>query len=224
MNSKRKDDGNGEPVEKKDDTNDTNGASGSKDLHKNDTVDLFESPGFKKLVATLLVLITLVLSGAMIVLLFKASNGGDGGEWNTAFFTVLIGLFGVLITGLFVFMAFRIDRGARWEARRVAEEVSEKLTRGIQERAVLAADKEAREVAREVARSVGREVASEVAQDIARERAGEVAAEKAEEVAAEKADATAREVATQATEAKFEEMAEVLKRSLASTFTQQRRP
>ena len=52
---------------------------------------------------------------------------------------MLVSIFAVLITGIFVFMAFRIDRGARWEARHVAEEVSAGAATDAKERTIYAA-------------------------------------------------------------------------------------
>lgn len=142
----------------KDDANDAGGASGGKDSQKDD-MPLVDRPGFQKLVAALLVLITVTICSAMFVLVVEAVNGGSSGDsdgaWHTAFFTVLIGLFGVLITGLFVFMAFRIDRGAKWEAQQVAK----KAAKGVVKKA----------------------------RSTARKRAGKVAAKKAAKVAAKAA-------------------------------------
>lgn len=161
------------------------GASGGKSLHNahKDKEPLFDTPGFQKVVAVMLGLITAALSIAMIVLVFEAMNGGDGGRWDTAFFTVFIGLFGVLITGLFVFMAFRIDRGARWEAQRVAEKVAEKVA----ERAAEEAERTVRERAEKVARKVAEKVAKKVAADRA-----EIVAASAEKEATAKADDAAK--------------------------------
>ena len=204
--TEKKEAGREDPGELKDDTNDAGGtvdsegspksgakeatgASSGKSSHNahKDKEPLFDTPGFQKVVAVMLGLITAALSIAMIVLVFKAVNGGDGGRWDTAFFTVFIGLFGVLITGLFVFMAFRIDRGARWEAQQVAEKVAKRAAR--------IAAKEARSAARKRADKV----AAERADKVATERADKVAAEKAEEVAAERADKVAAEKAEEVT-------------------------
>ena len=165
------------------------GASSGKSLHNahKDKEPLFDTPGFQKVVAVMLGLITAVLSIAMIVLVCEAVNGGDGGRWDTAFFTVFIGLFGVLITGLFVFMAFRIDRGARWEAQRVAEKVAEKVA----ERAAEEAERTVRERAEKVARKVAEKVAEKVAKKVAADRA-EIVAASAEKEATAKADDAAK--------------------------------
>ena len=54
-------------------------------------------------------------------------SGAEGG-----FISVTAAIFGILITGVFVFMTFRIDRGARIEARAVAEEEAKKRLGDIQ--------------------------------------------------------------------------------------------
>ena len=179
----------------KDDANDAGGASGGKDSQKDD-MPLVDRPGFQKLVAALLVLITVTICSAMFVLVMEAVNGveavkavdggssGDSdGAWHTAFFTVLIGLFGVLITGLFVFMAFRIDRGAKWEAQQVAK----KAAKGVVKKA----------------------------RSTARKRAGKVAAEKAAKVAAKRAAEVAAEAALEATAEKFEQLADKFRKTFS---------
>ena len=139
----------------KDDANDAGGASGGKDSQKDD-MPLVDRPGFQKLVAALLVLITVTICSAMFVLVAAAADGGGrSGAWHTAFFTVLIGLFGVLITGLFVFMAFRIDRGAKWEAQQVAE----KAAKGVVKKARSTARKRAGKVAAKKAAKVAAKAA-----------------------------------------------------------------
>lgn len=140
----------------KDDTNDVGGVSHVKGLHK-DKVPLFDTKGFQWVVAIMLILVTLVLSGSIVLVVVAALMDGSG-QWNTAFFTVLIGLFGMLISGLFVFMAFRIDRGARWEAQQVAIEVGKETKSTARERAELVAAKEARKVAAKEARKTTKEV------------------------------------------------------------------
>ena len=182
----------------KDDANDAGGASGGKDSQKDD-MPLVDRPGFQKLVAALLVLITVTICSAMFVLVVMGAVDGGGscdscdsdGAWHTAFFTVLIGLFGVLITGLFVFMAFRIDRGAKWEAQQVAE----KAAKGVVKKA----------------RSTARKRAGKVAA----KKAAEVAVEKAAEVAAKKAAEVAAEAALEATAEKFEQLADNFRKTFS---------
>ena len=111
--------------------------------------DVYESRGFKKLIATFLTLITLASCGALIALVVAGFIRGLGsGEWDGSLTAVLITVVGVLITGIFVFMAFRIDRGARAEARQVAEEVSAVTAADARERAIYAAKRRAEETAR----------------------------------------------------------------------------
>lgn len=182
----------------KDDANDAGGASGGKDSQKDD-MPLVDRPGFQKLVAALLVLITVTICSAMFVLVAKAVDDGTAGAWHTAFFTVLIGLFGVLITGLFVFMAFRIDRGAKWEAQQVAK----KAAKGVVKKA------------RSTARKRAGKVAAEKAAKVAAEEAAEVAAKEAAEVAAEKAAEVAAEAALEATAEKFEQLADNFRKTFS---------
>ena len=167
-------------------TEGTNGASrdsGGESSHK-DKVPLFNKDGFQWVVAAVLIVITGALSGAMFKLVSNAGVGAVGSPWSMAFFTVLMGLFGVLITGLFVFMAFRIDHGAKLEAQRIAMEAAQKAA----EEARSAARKRAEEVAAERAQEVAAEKAAEVAAEIA-----ERAAERAKKVAAKKAEQAAEE-------------------------------
>ena len=149
--------------------------------------DVYESQGFKKLVATLLTLITLVSCGALAVLTLAGARGSDSAAWQGSLVAVLMAIVAVLITGIFVFMAFRIDRGARWEARQVAEEVSALAAAEAQKRAVYAATMRAEKVAKRVSRKRA---------DIAHDAATTAAEKKAEEVAACVAAKTAREEAT----------------------------
>ena len=222
----------------KDRTNGTAGASSGKDLHGND-VPLVDRPGFQKLVAALLCLVTVAVSTAMIALVFMA-RGSDGGDWHTAFSTVSIGLFGVLITGLFVFMAFRIDRGARWEAQRVAKKAVKEMRNTARKRAGKVATKKAGrvaaknagkvaaeiaeemtvEIAKGVAAEIAKGVAAEIAKEVATENAKKVAADIAKKVATENAKKVAdeakeeAEITTKATKRAFDGMVENMKRAL----------
>ena len=178
--TEKKEAGREDPGELKDDANDAGGtvdregppksgannatvvpAAKSSDNAREEKTALFDTRGFQWIVAAMLVLITVALSTAMFVLVLDANQGTTrgNGRWEMAFFTVLIGLFGVLITGLFVFMAFRIDRGAKSEAQRVAEKVAEKVA----ERAAEDAERIVRERAEEVAKEVAAEAAEKVA-------------------------------------------------------------
>lgn len=89
------------------------------------------------------------------------------GRDPTYFLSSVTTLFGVLITGLFVFMTFRIDSGARSEARKVAE------------KAVTEAQQTAERTAREEARTIAEEEARAIAQ-ITGEEARTIAIEEVE--------------------------------------------
>lgn len=162
--------------------NDESRVSGGESSHR-DKVALFDKDGFQWVVAIVLVVITAALSFAMFTLVsdaryVKTENGEWVDEWVMAFFTVLIGLFGMLITGLFVFMAFRIDRGARWEAQRVAKEAAEEAA----EEAKRAAQKVASKIAKDEARSVAKDTIKNVVED-AKSAARAAAAKKLRQMA-----------------------------------------
>lgn len=82
----------------------------------------------------------------------KTNNRGSTGDNNRDF----VMMFGVLITGIFIFMTFRIDRGSRNEARRTAEEVSEPI-------AMRTATQVAKQTATEVATRISTRKSSDVA-------------------------------------------------------------
>ena len=80
----------------------------------------------------LLAVIALVTASGLLIfmpVLSASQVAGDGGAGGLAvwgpMFSVLIGITSMTITGIFVFMTFRIDRGARAEAREVAKEVAQ---------------------------------------------------------------------------------------------------
>ena len=198
--TEKKEAGREDPGELKDDANDAGGAvdregppksgakeatgaSGGKSSHNahKDKVPLFDTAGFQWVVAIILGLITVAISSAMLVFPFILKPSG-GGEWYTAFFTVFIGLFGVLITGIFVFMAFRIDRGAKSEAQQVAEEVAKETAEETAKRATEAvaaeiakkAKKKATEVAKREATKIAKEEANAAAADWHRAKADEI--------------------------------------------------
>ena len=72
--------------------------------------------------------------GAKIWTLKTLPSGAEGG-----FVSVIAAIFGILITGVFVFMTFRIDRGARIEARATAEKEVERRLGNVEKDAVAAA-------------------------------------------------------------------------------------
>ena len=104
-------------------------------------------------------------------------------------------LFGTLMAGIFIFMTFRIDRGAEMEAGRIAEGVAERIAEGV---ARDMARDVARDVAEGVARDMARDVAEGVARDMARDVAEGVARDVAEGVARDAARGVARDVARDA--------------------------
>ena len=71
-------------------------------------------------------LAVIALSIACVLLIWLPMEIGsktrnDTGNTLTTFIAVLVGLTTMTISGMFLFMTFRIDRGARLEAQRVAE-------------------------------------------------------------------------------------------------------
>ena len=117
--------------------------------------DYIGSRGFQILVTVLFAILVLVLCAVLILLVIPAGEVG-------AATPVIVTLFGVLITGVFVFMTLRIESGARKEAQAVAQ-TEARYQADLA--ATAAASTEARRVAeieavREAAR-VAREVAQE---------------------------------------------------------------
>ncbi len=114
--------------------------------------DFFASRGFKKFAAVLFTLLVLVLCSSALTGLAKSST--------ESFATSILTLFGVLITGIFVFMALRIDSGARKEAQTIAHAEARDQAEFA---ARLIAPEEARRVAVDVAKSVARDESRKVA-------------------------------------------------------------
>ena len=83
---------------------------------------------FEEMLCIMLVLLTLAICTIAFSTAVKIGNadqfssGALGG-----FVAVIVALFGLLITGVFVFMTFRIDRGAIFEARSTAKREAEQL-------------------------------------------------------------------------------------------------
>ena len=147
--------------------------------------DFFKSHWFKILATVLISLTTLVLCVVLILAaldivnpdLFGASSKGEisNGHAESAMsyresaismlMAVLIALFGVMITGIFVFMTFRIDRGARNEALAIAQKNLKKMRSNVQ-KAVKEAKNEAAEAAKEEAQIIARETAIEKFEDL----------------------------------------------------------
>lgn len=119
-----------------------------------------------------------------------STNERTQGRDPTYWLSSVVTLFGVLITGLFVFMTFRIDRGARYEAQAVAQEAITEARREAREAAERIAVEEARKIAVEEARKIAveeaRKIAEEKARAIAREEAEKIAKEEARKTAVEK--------------------------------------
>lgn len=118
--------------------------------------DYLGSRGFQILATVLFTILVLVLCFALVWLVTKAPAPAGAAT------PVIVTLFGVLITGVFVFMTLRIENGARKEAQAVAQ-TEASYHADLAARA--AASTEARRVAeieavREAAR-VAREVAQE---------------------------------------------------------------
>lgn len=122
-----------------------------------------------------LTLIALVSCGTLIFLMWTGVEGGSSGKWQVSL-VVSIGAVAVLMTGIFVYVAFRIDRRARREARQVVEEVwanaaaeaRESAKRIAHEVATVTAEDKAEEVANAVARKMVRNEATSVAKETAR--------------------------------------------------------
>ena len=114
--------------------------------------DYFASRGFQILVTVLFTILVLVLCVAVGLSVLAHEDA----------VTPVVTLFGVLITGVFVFMTLRIESGARKEAQAVAQTEA-------RFQADLAARKAASTEARRVAEVEARTEAEKVARDIARE-------------------------------------------------------
>ena len=76
-------------------------------------------------------------AAAIAIQILKSGTFPDGA--NVSFLAVIAATFGVLITGVFVFMTFRIDRGAVIEARRTAQKEADRLLQDAKKDAVTAA-------------------------------------------------------------------------------------
>lgn len=85
------------------------------------------------------VILILLIGGVLI------QDGTLSGQYQTILFTTIITLFGLLITGIFIFMTFRIDSGAKSEAREVAKDVAKQATEEAKQEAVAEAKRSAEE-------------------------------------------------------------------------------
>ena len=138
------------------------------------------------------VLIFLTLSASIFFLdsffeFGRSSSDSSGGT------LAAITLFGVLISGVFIFMTFRIDRGAKTEAREEANRIAKLISTEIAERGAASAKEEAEAIARQVAKDVASKNARKVANETVREML-DAATKSAEAVATQAAKETANEI------------------------------
>jgi len=94
----------------------------------------------KAVVIALATILVVTLCAAMVVLLsdiprlqhdLQEGSMGTMVRWIGTMLAVFIALFAALISGVFVFMTFRIDRGAKLEARNQAQEILEQYREKI---------------------------------------------------------------------------------------------
>lgn len=156
--------------------------------------DFLASRGFKMFVTVLVSVLLLVLCGS--ILLFTLASLTTNRPPTEVLATLLLTIFGVLITGIFVFMTLRIDSGAIREAQAVAQAEARRQAEFVAE---FVAPKEARQVAERVALTEGaraaREESSKVAREVSREAAKAEAGRVARKTASDVADDVARDVA-----------------------------
>ncbi len=133
--------------------------------------------------------------GFTVLGMIEGNNISPSGDGLGHMVALVLAIFAVLMTGIFVFMTFRIDRGARMEAATVAAEAATAI-------AVTQAERTAKAVAEQTAR----ETAGAAAESPARDTAQEVAAAKATEVAVTTAKEQARLTATEVAERMLENM------------------
>ena len=172
--------------------------------------DYFASHGFQKLVTALVTIFVLVLCGFLVALMgWLIDHGSQAAHAVTAADAatpVIVALFGVLITGIFVFMTLRIESGAKKEAQAVAKAEAQ-IQADLAAR--MAASSEARQVA-EAERSEARRVVE--AERLEARRLAEVdkmeTRNRAEEVARE----IAREVAVKSVQDEFARIQALLRR------------
>ncbi len=107
-----------------------------KDPKRGEETELFDKPSFQWFVAVLMGIVTLAVCAVPIALCLAAFGIGGIGTGSAfqaeplmTMFGGIIAMFGVLMAGIFVFMAIRIDRGARREARSVAEDAGKEAKR-----------------------------------------------------------------------------------------------
>ena len=96
---------------------------------------------------------------------------------NVSFLAVIASTVGILITGVFVFMTFRIDRGAVIEARRTAEQEAKRVAEQEAKQVLEGVKENAEKAAREAIKSDEQQIlqkASDAAEDFAVKIANEL--------------------------------------------------
>ncbi len=165
------------------------------------------------LVAITLCLILGLYCRKLAIASAPASDAAPRPDSQTAILAASIALFGILITGVFVFMAFRVDTGARLRAEQTATEVATQV-------AMSQAQEIATRIAEQVAATEAARVAAETAADVADTKAARVAADTATatatEVAAATAAGTAATIATDIAIAKATEVATIRAEEVAA--------
>ena len=96
---------------------------------------------FLALSAMALVALFLIGLPYYVVMAERSVNPGAAGAW-AAMIPVLIGFTTMTISGIFVFMTFRIDRGAKAEARTAAEKIARDKVNDIIEKRIQSEMKE----------------------------------------------------------------------------------
>ena len=86
-----------------------------------------EWPWYGQLLLFAIMLLVIVAIFVLVPFLSVKFAGQASGQFNPQL-TSYVALTAVLLSGIFLFMTFRIDRGARYEARRAAEEGVSKVT------------------------------------------------------------------------------------------------
>lgn len=137
-----------------------------------------------------------VYVGFRILATYQHQTVNLQGDGIGPFVAIVVAIFGILITGIFVFTTFRIDRGARLEAASIAHETASTIAESqANTTATNVAAKIARDRAKTVAENQARKTAERVAKDSAQVRATEVAIDTAKSHATDQAKDTARKVA-----------------------------
>ena len=113
-------------------------------------------------IATMSLALVAVMASLVWYTFSRAPHGSaiESSSWQVAFFSATIALFGVLMAGLFVFMSFRVDTGARQaaeaEARSVAAETAESVAANAAQRSISDGLKPVQEIAAQIAQGSSR--------------------------------------------------------------------